>query len=175
MACPTRFRDNDNQHNEHGMDSGMKKAALIGIMSILISACASVMVQQSANNSCASQGKKAFLFDAKQNGIPLLIESASVMVLCVGPDDVVHLSEAFGADAVSSSSFHGAGITSVTSGSTAEKAGLKSNDIVYEFAERSISQATDLRLAVDSMSTGDQAVIKIRRNGGKDTTLTAHF
>ncbi len=87
------------------------------------------MVEHNADQSCKSQGKKAFLFDAKQSGIPLVIESASAMVLCVGPDDVTHLPESFGADAVSASSFNGAGIVTVAAGSVAEKAGVKADDI----------------------------------------------
>jgi S1-C subfamily serine protease len=66
-------------------------------------------------------------------------------------------------------------IFAVTPGSVADKAGLKPNDIVYEFAGRSIALATDLRVAVDSMSPGDQAPIKLRRNGAKDVAVTARF
>ena len=113
--------------------------------------------------------------DAKQSGIPLFIESASTTYLCVGPDDVTHLPPIFGADAVSAANFHGAGIFSVTPGSIADKAGLKVNDIVYEFAGRSIALATDLRVEVDSMSPGGHALIKLRRNGERDITLTASF
>ena len=63
----------------------------------------------------------------------------------------------------------------MTPGLIADKAGLKPNDIVYEFAGRSIVLATDLRVAVDSMSPQDQALIKLRRNGGKEISITAHF
>lgn len=153
----------------------MKQIYALGLLMFFVAGCATQMVEKSANDYCAKQDKKAFLFDAKQSGIPLFIESASAMVLCVGPDDVTHLPTIFGADAVSASNFHGAGIFSVTPGSVADKAGVKPNDIVYEFAGRSIDRATDLRVAVDSMSTGDQAIIKLRRNGGKDATVTARF
>jgi S1-C subfamily serine protease len=91
------------------------------------------MVAHDAQDSCAKQGKKAFIFDAKQSGIPLVIESASAMVLCVGPDDATHLPESFGAEAVSAANFTGAGILSVAPGSVADKAGIKANDIVIEF------------------------------------------
>jgi hypothetical protein len=59
---------------------------------------------------------------------------------------VTHLPANFGADAVSASNLHGAGIL-----------------------------ATDLRVAVDSMSSQDQALIKLRRGGGKDISIIAHF
>jgi hypothetical protein len=153
----------------------MKRHAAGCLLALALSGCAALMVEKDANDSCAKQGKKAFIFDAKQSGIPLFIESASAMVLCVGPDDITHLPPVFGADAVSASNFRGAGIVSVTPGSVADKAGLKTNDIVYEFAGHPIALPADLRVEVNSMSAGDQAVLKLRRNGGKDTTVTAHF
>src|SRR5579863_713551 len=93
---------------------GMKQILALSLLWLLVSGCATQMVEKDANDSCAAQGKKAFIFDSKQSGIPLFIESASAMVLCVGPDDVTHLPPIFGADAVSASNFRGAGIFSVT-------------------------------------------------------------
>lgn len=153
----------------------MSRISVLCLLALVLSGCAAQMVQKDANDSCAAQGKKAFIFDAKQSGVPLFIESASAMFLCVGPDDVTHLPPIFGADAVSASNFHGAGVVSVAPGSVADKAGIKPDDIVYEFAGHPIASAADLRIEVNSMSPGDQAVIKIRRNGGKDTPVTAHF
>jgi S1-C subfamily serine protease len=152
----------------------MKKIAIILSLVWAICGCATQMVEQNAKDSCASQGKKAFIFDAKQNGIPLLIESASVSVMCVGPDNVTHLPESFGADVVSSSNFVGAGILAVTAGSSAEKAGIKPGDIVVEFAGNSIENAHQLRSYVERVSSGAPAVIKIRRNG-KDVVATVLF
>src|SRR5262245_49411143 len=140
---------------------------------LLILGCAAQMVEKDANDSCAKQGKKAFIFDAKQSGVPLFIESASAMVLCVGPDDVVHLPATFGADAVSAANFKGAGIVSVTPGSVAQKAALKPNDIVVEFAGHPIESAADLRLQVNSTASGDQAAIRLRRSGDKYLAVTA--
>jgi hypothetical protein len=153
----------------------MKQISTLGLLAFLVSGCATQMVEKNANDSCAAQGKKAVIFDSKQSGIPLFIESASATFLCVGADDVTHLPPIFGADAVSASNFHGAAIFSVIAGSVAAKAGIKPNDIVYEFAGRPIALATDLRVEVDSMSPGDQAMIKLRRNGAKDVTVTARF
>lgn len=132
------------------------------------------MVQKNAKDSCASQGKKAFIFDAKQNGVPLLIESASAMVLCVGPDDVTHLPATFGADAVSASNFSGAGILSVVAGSVAEKAGVKEGDIIVDFAESPIANARELRSYIERVPPGEHAMFKVRRNG-KDVVETALF
>jgi PDZ domain-containing protein len=153
----------------------MKHIFASGLFALLVSGCATQMVEKNANDSCAAQGKKAFIFDAKQSGIPLFMESASAMVLCIGPEDVTQLPTIFGADAVSSSNFKGAGIFSVTPGAIADKAGLKPSDIVYEFAGRPIDHAGDLGVAVDSMSPGDQALIKLRRNGAKEVTVTGRF
>jgi predicted metalloprotease with PDZ domain len=153
----------------------MKIRCAFGMVALLLSGCATQMVEHNAKESCATEGKKAFVVDLKQSGIPLFLETASAKVLCVGPDDITHMPADFGADAVSASNLHGAGIFSVTPGSVADKAGLKPEDVVYEFAGRSIARATDLRVAVDSMSPGDEALIKLRRNGGHDLTVTAHF
>jgi hypothetical protein len=153
----------------------MKHIFALGFFALFASGCATQMVEKNANDSCAAQGKKAFIFDAKQSGIPLLVESASAMVICVGPEGVTHLPTIFGADAVSSSNFNGAGILSVTPGAIADKAGLKPNDIVYEFGDRPIDHARDLGVAIDSMASGDQALIKLRRNGTKGVTVTARF
>ena len=147
----------------------------MGLLSLILAGCAAQMVASDAKESCAKQGKKAFIFDARQRGIPLLIDSASAMVLCVGPDDVTHLPPAFGADAVSASNLNGAGIVSVSPGAVAAKAGIKPNDIVYEFAGHPIASTADLRAEVNSVGPGDKVSIKLRRSGVKDPQLSAQF
>ena len=47
--------------------------------------------------------------------------------------------------------------------------------VVYEFAGHPVTSAAELRLEVDSMPPGEEAIIKLRRNGAKDTKITAHF
>jgi putative serine protease PepD len=69
---------------------------------------------------------------------------------------------------------NGVGILSVTPGLVADKAGLKSNDIVYDFGGYTVTRAAELRSAIDPMSGGGQAVVKFRRNG-HDMQVTAHF
>jgi len=132
------------------------------------------MVEHSANDSCAKQGKKAFIVDAKQSGIPLLIDSASAMVLCVGPDEISHLPATFGADAVSASNLGGVGIFAVAPGSAAERAGLKPNEVVVEFAGSPVRRVTELGAAIERTAAGDRAVITLRRRS-KDVTVTAQF
>ena len=70
---------------------------------------------------------------------------------------------------------HHANELSIPPGAVADKAGIRPNDIVYEFAGRSIASATDLRNAVDMMSTGDLATVKLRRNSAKEIEVTARF
>jgi len=152
----------------------MKNVAFVISLAMLVCGCATQMVKHNAEESCKSQGKKAFIFDAKQNGIPLVIESASAMVLCVGPDDVTHLPETFGADAVSASNFSGAGILSVAAGSVADKTGIKAGDIITEFAGSPITNSRELRSYVDRVSPGTQAIVKYRRSG-RDLVATARF
>ncbi len=152
----------------------MQRFAWVASLAWMLCGCATQMVEHDAQDSCAKQGKKAFIFDAKQRGIPLVIESASAMVLCVGPDDVTHLPESFGADAVSAANFTGAGILSVAAGSIADRAGIKANDIVIEFAGTPIANAHELRSYIDRVSPGTAAVMKLRR-GGKDVVATARF
>jgi S1-C subfamily serine protease len=133
------------------------------------------MVQQDAKEACAKQGKRAFIFDSRQRGIPLLIDSASAQYYCVGSDDITHLPPTFGADAISASNLNGVGILSVTAGAAAAKAGVKPNDIVYEFAGHPIASAADLRSEVNSVSPGERVSIKLRRSGVKDPELNAQF
>ena len=93
-----------------------------------------------------------------------MIESASAMVLCVGPDDLRHLPDTFGADAVSAGKLNGAGIFSVSPGSVADRATLRAGDIVYEFAGTPIANARELRSYIDRVASGQKSEIKPRRN-----------
>ncbi len=152
----------------------MKKIVLVASVAGMLCGCAAQMVQKNARDSCAKEGKRAFIFDAQQNGVPLLIESASARVLCVGPDEVTHLPTTFGADAVSASNLSGAGILAVTVGSVADKAGVKEGDIIAEFAGSPIANARELSSYIERASAGEHAMVKIRRNG-KDVVATAVF
>lgn len=152
----------------------MKNVLRVISLAWMVCGCATQMVEHNAEQSCKSQGKKAFMFDAKQSGIPLVIESASAMVICVGPDEVTHLPESFGADAVSGSGFTGAGIVTVAPGSVADKAKVKANDIVMEFAGSPIVNARELGSYIERVPAGGQAVVKLRRQG-KELVVTALF
>jgi len=152
----------------------MQKLLALAPVVLLAVGCASAMVEQEANDSCGKQGKKAFIADAKHSGIPLVIESASAMVICVGPDEVTHLPAAFGADVISASNLRGVGIFAVVPGAVADKAGLKPNDIVEEFSGSPVTRAGELLAAINRATAGDRPAIKLRRKG-KELIVSAQF
>jgi len=132
------------------------------------------MAEKSVNDTCAAEGKKAFIIEMKHSGVPLVIESASARSICFAPSDVTYLPPTFGADAISPSNLHGTGLVAVKPGLVADKAGLKVNDIVTAFADQPVPAAADLRSAILRANPGDHVAIKVRRNG-KETVLTASF
>jgi hypothetical protein len=151
----------------------VRRKFAVALLLLFAAGCAMQMVEHDAKNSCAVQGKAAFIADAKQSGIPLFIESAHAQYLCVGPDDVTHL-PTFGADVIWASNLNGIGIVSVTPDSVAEKSGLRASDVLHEFAGAPVSRTGELQSAIEKVSPGDEVVIKVRRKG-QDTTVTAHF
>lgn len=66
----------------------------------------------------------------------------------------------------------GALVAEVLPGSPAEKAGLQSGDVILELNGKSIEGLGALRGTVGLMKPGDQAILKIRRNG-QDMIITA--
>jgi hypothetical protein len=147
-------------------------SACAGLISLLVlSGCASQMVQHQIKDRCAKQGKKPFILESTQAGIPLVIESASAEGYCYGPDDVVHTPPAFGADLFGASALHGVGLTDVEPNSIAAHAGLKSGDVIFQFAGEAIEHPDVLRLAIDSTSPGQSIEVRYRRN---QKEMTAH-
>lgn len=65
----------------------------------------------------------------------------------------------------------GAWVYSVTKGSAAEKAGIKSGDIIIGFNDSTISNFYDLKNALSKLKPGDSATVKVYRDG-KNLTLT---
>ncbi len=59
----------------------------------------------------------------------------------------------------------GAYIEEVSSGSCADKAGLKANDIITKLGDREISSYDDLKAALQKYSAGETATITISRSG----------
>ncbi|MFO0982950.1 MAG: PDZ domain-containing protein, partial [Planctomycetota bacterium] len=63
----------------------------------------------------------------------------------------------------------GALVTNVVSGSPAEAAGIKTDDIITAVGEHRVGKAADLRSALSAASAGDQVQIKLKRG---DQTMT---
>jgi hypothetical protein len=162
--------------NSNARGSHVKKLLVLSVVApCILAGCAAQMAQDSLKERCAKEGKQVFLLDTSHTGIPVLIETASAYGLCVGPDDTVHLPDTFGADVVRGSAVKdGVGVFSVSPGSTADKAGLKASDIIYEFGGRAVSRSIDLRSAIEATPAGSQAIIKFRRNK-REMTATAQF
>jgi len=59
----------------------------------------------------------------------------------------------------------GAGVVAVQSGSPADKAGLKANDIITKFDDTTISDSSDLQQAVRAQKPGDTATLTVIRDG----------
>lgn len=152
----------------------MQRIATALLIALVATGCATQMVEQSATDRCAKQGKKAFITDVEHSGIPLIIDSASAMVLCVGSDDLTHLPQNFGADVVSASNLGGVGVFGIVPGLVADKAGIRPNDVVTEFAGTAVGRAPELAQAIERTSRGDSVAVKLRRKG-KAVTVTAQF
>ena len=152
----------------------MKRPAVLLTVAFLATGCAMQQIEQMAKTACSGPGQQPFIVDAKHEGIPLVVDSASAMILCVGPDDVTHLPATFGADAVSTTNLRGVGIFAVAPGSAADKAGIKPSDVVYEFAGTPVAKVAELGVAIGRTAPGDRAAIKLRRKS-KDVTVTAQF
>jgi serine protease Do len=67
----------------------------------------------------------------------------------------------------------GALVSDVTPNSPAEKAGLKSGDVILEFNGKPVKDSQHLKLAVGSTAPGTKAPLKVLRNGStKELTVT---
>ena len=90
----------------------------------------------------------------------------------MGPDDIVQLPETFGAEVIRGSAVKGGvGVFSVSKASTAEKAGIKASDIIYEFDGHAVARSLDLRSAIEATPAGKQVAIKFRRAKHEMTTV----
>lgn len=77
-----------------------------------------------------------------------------------------------GVSAEDTQSGTGAQISQVTSGSSADKAGLKTGDVVTAIGSRKVSDTDGLVAAVRSHNPGDSVTVTYQRNG-KSSTVTA--
>ena len=63
----------------------------------------------------------------------------------------------------------GAYVSDVTSGSGADKAGIKKGDIIIEFEGEKVTSSSDLTLDVRKKNAGDKVTVKIVRDGSEQT------
>ena len=63
----------------------------------------------------------------------------------------------------------GAYVSDVTSGSGADKAGIKKGDIITEFEGEKVTSSSDLTLDVRKKNAGDKVTVKIVRDGSEQT------
>jgi predicted metalloprotease with PDZ domain len=152
----------------------MIKVSVTGLLGLFglfaLVGCASQMVQKQANDRCTAQGKRLFIVESAQAGIPLLIDTASVTGYCIGPDDIVHTNPAFGVELVGAAEIHGAGVMDVSPNSIAGRAGIKVGDVIVEYSGQPIERPDDLKSALAKTSAGDRVQITLRRKKDKIST-----
>lgn len=142
------------------------------VFSSVLVGCAAEMAQSGLREQCAKAGKQVFFTSTSQNGIPLFLESASAMGVCLDPENVSHLPASFGADIVRIriTGQEGIGLFSVVPGSAAYKAGLEASDFIYEFRGRPVAHPDELQSAIEAARQGEQTTVKYRRNGSEKAT-----
>jgi hypothetical protein len=118
--------------------------------------------EQNAHAACAKQGKQAVVLDEHSHDSGLT-RSASVTLVCVDPQSLVHTTDAFGVVLYADAQVKGAVVVGITPGSIADKAYLKVEDVIYEFGDTSIGSAAELRTAVLAVPAGQQVLIKFHR------------
>jgi putative serine protease PepD len=64
----------------------------------------------------------------------------------------------------------GARIEAVTASSGAEKAGLKTGDVITKVDDTTVSDATELTAAIRAHAAGDKVQLTYTRNGSSHTT-----
>lgn len=117
----------------------------------------------SSTSSSASVDNIGFAIPINQvkNIITSIIEDGTVEKSYIG----VSVSSMTTDAAASSGLSSGAVVQSVTEGSPAEDAGLEAGDIITKAGDTEISSSSDLVLAVQKLSDGDELVLTVYRDG----------
>jgi hypothetical protein len=116
---------------------------------------------------CAREGKQAYVLEEQRPGVP-------GKMLCIQPNQLVRIPSPFGIDALASVNIKGAAILKVAPDSIADKAGIRYDDVIYEFAGQPIGTVAELQAAVAAMRAGQQVLIRFRRNE-TEASVTAQF
>lgn len=147
------------------------KAVVSGVvLAVALAGCAEQVVQEQMTKTCARHGEKPFVIDVSDH-----LYTVSATALCVGRDDAIHMPPGFGVDVLwSPRNFAGLGILSVQPDSVADKAGVKTGDILYEFGGQQVSNPNDLSTDIKAATTGSEVPIRLERKKQK-LTLTCRF
>ena len=133
-----------------------------------------VRAETQAKDYCARQGLQPYIVERERNENIWTGPTATLKLHCVDPQDVVHTTDAFGVELYSSRNINGALILKVVPGTIGSNAGLAADDVVYEYGDRRIGSAEELRSSVTDTKPGQQVLIKARR-GKQDRAVTAQF
>jgi hypothetical protein len=133
-----------------------------------------VRAETQAKEYCAKQGLQPFILDRELTQNIWTGDVATLKLHCIDPQDIVHTTDAFGVDLLSSRNINGVMILKVTRGTIGAKAGVAADDVVYEYAGRPIGSANELKSSVADTMPGQQVVMKLRR-ANQDITVTAQF
>ena len=130
--------------------------------------------EKRAKEYCAKEGKESMVIDRERTSNPFVGPLATIRAACFDPSHVVHTSDAFGVDVLAEIDIKGAHALRIMPGSIGDKAGIKYNDVIYEYDGRVIGTADALRAAVADTPAGSQVSIKLHRDE-KDVTVSAQF
>jgi PDZ domain len=133
-----------------------------------------VRAEAQAKDYCAKQGLQPLILDRERTESFWMGPTATLKLHCIDPQDIVHTTDAFGAELLSSRNINGAMILKVAPGTIAARAGLAADDVVYEYAAQRIGSTADLISAVAGTVPGQQVLVRARR-GKQDIAITADF
>lgn len=142
-----------------------------------LSGCSSMyMAKHQMTSYCAKRGERAFIKEASQNGVPVVLDFGSTIVaICYSDEDIVHFAD-LGIDVIplgESKPAKGVGVVSVSPRSIADKAGLRVGDIIAEYAGKTIEKPAELRAAVEK-AAGQAVTLKLLREQ-HDLSATIQF
>jgi membrane-associated protease RseP (regulator of RpoE activity) len=143
-----------------------------------VSGCSSMdIAKYQLDSYCTKRGEHPFMKEAKQTGIPVVLDFGSTIVaVCYSDEEIGHFPD-LGIDVIplgESKCEKGVGIVSVSSHSIAGRAGLRVGDIVAGYGGQATATPADLRAAVDAAAAGGPVTVKFPR-GMHDLTVALPF
>ena len=133
-----------------------------------------VRAEAQAKDYCAKRGLQPYILERERTDSVWMGPMATLRLHCIDPQDIVHTTDAFGVDLISSKDINGAMILKVIPDTIGWKAGLSSDDVVYEYAGKRIGSADEFRSSVADTKPGQQVLIRFRR-AQHDHAVAAQF